>query len=47
MMMNVRAIQREPATDVSSRVDIGNGSVTPRLRVRIGVRELCPDTEVS
>lgn len=46
-MMNVRAIHREPATDVSSRVDIGNGSVTAGLRVRLSVRELCPDTEVS
>ena len=46
-MMNVRAIHREAVTDVSSRVDIGNGSVAPRLRVRISVRELCPDTEVS
>ena len=46
-MMNVRAIHREAVTNVSSRVDIGNGSVTPGLRVRISVRELCPDTEVS
>jgi len=46
-MMNVRAIHREPATDVSSGVDIGSGSVTPGLRVRINVRQLRPDTEVS
>jgi len=46
-MMNVRTIHREPATDVSSGVDIGNRSVAPRLRVRIGARQLRPDTEVS
>ena len=46
-MMNVRAIHRESVADVSSRVDIGNGSVAAGLRVRLSVRELCPDTEVS
>ena len=46
-MMNVRAIHRKLATDVGSGVDIGNKSMTPGLRVRIGARPLRPDTEVS
>ena len=46
-MMNVRAIHREPATDVSFCVDVGSRAVPPGLRVRINVSQLRPDTEVS
>jgi len=46
-MMNVRAIHREPAIDVSSCVEIENKSMTAELHVRIGARQLRRDTEVS